>query len=296
MKAKFDVAVWGQDIDTVKDICIECERLGYNAFYYGEGLGPECFTTLAHLTGITEKIRLGPGISFLSYRHPVLLGKIAATLDVLSGGRFELRVGAGGVPGYGIERPPPEVRVSQMAEGLQIVKMLWKKGKATFDGRFYQVENAVCDPLPVQRSHPPITIAAKGTKMLEVTALHADIWEGYFPPEVYASKTALLDKQCLSLHRNPSDLERSLMLRVFIGRNNDDAKDSMRRYITRRGISEERLERSRGRDAVGEASQCAEKFLEYLHLGVNRFTLLVGDAEKLESLRLFSDKVIPMLS
>ena len=71
------------NLDAVKDICVECETLGYDAFYYGEGLGLECFTTLAYLSGITKKIRLGPGMSFISYRHPVLLAKIGATLDVL---------------------------------------------------------------------------------------------------------------------------------------------------------------------------------------------------------------------
>ena len=295
MKATFGVAVWGMNRDAVKDICVECETLGYDAFYYGEGLGLECFTTLAYLSGITKKIRLGPGMSFISYRHPVLLAKIGATLDVLSGGRFEFRLGAGGLPSYGLPRSSTATRIGQLEEGLQIVKTLWKDGRVSWDGRFYKVENAICDPLPIQKPHTPITIAAKRTKMLKLTARYADIWEGYFPPEMYSSKVTLLDKQCSILQRNPADVERSLMLRVFIGRNELEARDRMRRYVAQRGISQERLERSQGRDSIGEPSRCIEKISEYLRLGVTHFTLLIADAEKLEPLRLLSEKVIPEL-
>jgi len=85
------------------------------------------------------------------------------------------------------------------------------------------------------------------------------------------------------------------MLRVFIGRNELEARDRMRRYVAQRGISQERLERSQGRDSIGEPSRCIEKISEYLRLGVTHFTLLIADAEKLEPLRLLSEKVIPEL-
>ena len=91
-------------------------------------------------------------------------------------------MGAGGLPSYGLPRSSTATRIGQLEEGLQIVKTLWKDGRVSWDGRFYKVENAICDPLPIQKPHTPITIAAKRTKMLKLTARYADIWEGLFPP------------------------------------------------------------------------------------------------------------------
>jgi alkanesulfonate monooxygenase SsuD/methylene tetrahydromethanopterin reductase-like flavin-dependent oxidoreductase (luciferase family) len=224
-----------------------------------------------------------------------MLAKVVATLDVLSDGRFELRLGAGAVPGYGIERPSAAMRVGMLDEGLQAMKLLWKEGKATFTGRFYQIHDATCDPLPAQKPHPPITIAAKGIKLLKVTASHANVWEGYFPPSEYMSRSKMIDNECCFIQRNSSDLERSLMLRVFIGKDEEEARERMERYIAERGISRERIERSKERDAVGDAEKCKQKIREYIQLGVTRFTLLVGDAGKLDPLKLLYEKVISKL-
>lgn len=296
MKPKFNIALWREDVENIKKICLECERLGYDGFFYGEGLGPESFTVLSYLAGITKRIRLGPGICFLTYRHPVLLAKIGATLDNISRGRFDLRLGAGAIPSYGIAKPPAATRVRRLGEGLRIIRQLWKEGKmTTTKGKEYKIEGAVCDPRPVQKPSIPITIAAKGKRMIQLTSKFSDVWEGYYPPNAYIKKSTLLEKYQQSKKRSKT-IEKSLMLRVFMAANDRDAKDMMKRYMIRRGISSERLRRSKYRDAIGSPDQCLKKIHEFMDLGVSRFTILMGDVERVKPLMEFQEKVVRNLA
>jgi len=144
---------------------------------FGHQLAP--LTALATVAAATERLRVGSLVLCNDYRHPVLLAKEVATLDLLSGGRFELGLGAGfSRPEYeaaGLPFDPPGVRVDRLAEALQVFKGLFGAAPFTFAGRFYTVTKLDAFPKPMQRPHPPILVGAGGRRMLGIAAREANI-------------------------------------------------------------------------------------------------------------------------
>ena len=149
----------------------------------------------------TTALRVGSLVFGNDYRHPVVLAKEVATLDLLSGGRVEFGLGAGWLTSdyeqAGIPNDPPAVRIDRMAESLAIMKSLWESGKATAEGEHYRVTGAVGRPEPQQRPHPPIIIGGGGKRVLTFAAHQADIvginprlTAGYVGPEAIATTTA----------------------------------------------------------------------------------------------------------
>jgi probable F420-dependent oxidoreductase len=143
------------------------------------GHQPAPLTALATVAAATERLRVGSLVLCNDYRHPVLLAKEVATLDLLSGGRFELGLGAGfSRPEYeaaGLPFDPPGVRVDRLAEALQVFKGLFGAAPFTFAGRFYTVTKLDAFPKPMQRPHPPILVGAGGRRMLGIAAREANI-------------------------------------------------------------------------------------------------------------------------
>ena len=152
----------------------------------------EGFTSVAYLSGMFQNLTFGNIVLCNSYRNPALLAKMAATLQALTGGRFVLGIGAGWKQdeyvAYGYPFPPPKVRIQQLEEAVQIIKKMWTKEKATFKGRYYQIEEAVCSPKP--EPVPPLMIGGGGEKMtLKVVARHADWWNlPNVSPSIYQQK------------------------------------------------------------------------------------------------------------
>ena len=154
-----------QTFERVRNVVLECERLGYDSIWlddhlmYGKTPILECWTTLSALASLTAKIRLGTMVLCNSYRNPALLAKMAATLDVISNGRLELGIGAGVQKdeheAYGIPFPKPSERIERMKEAVEIIKKLWTEENANYQGKYYTVNEAVCLPKPLQKPHPP---------------------------------------------------------------------------------------------------------------------------------------------
>jgi len=157
------------------------ESLGYRAFYvpdhFGEQLGP--IAALMSAADATTTIRVGALVFDNDYRHPVVLAKEAATLDLLSAGRFDFGLGAGWLAydyeQSGIPHDSPGVRIERMEEGLAIIKGLLAGGPFSFAGKHYQITSAEGYPSPVQKPHPPIVIGGGGRRMLQIAAREADI-------------------------------------------------------------------------------------------------------------------------
>src|SRR5215207_2351222 len=126
----------------------------------------EAWVTLAALAEATVRIRIGVLVTSVGYRHPALLAKMAATLDVISGGRLEFGIGAGYLEAeyrmYGLSFPAASVRLAQLEEAIRVCKLLWTEERADFAGEHVTLTNAVCAPKPVQRLHPPIWIGGMG--------------------------------------------------------------------------------------------------------------------------------------
>ena len=129
----------------------------------------ESWTTLAALAAVTNRIRLAILVSSVSFRNPALLAKMAANVDVISRGRLTLGMGAGAQEEdyrqYGWEFPRPAVRIRQMEEAIRLIKTMWSERRATFHGQFFHVQDAILEPKPVQRPHPPIVIGGGGEQL-----------------------------------------------------------------------------------------------------------------------------------
>jgi probable F420-dependent oxidoreductase len=163
------------------DLARKSEELGYStlliADHFGAQLAPMPAAVAA--AAATSSLRVGTFVLDNDFRHPAAVAKEAATVDVLSEGRFELGIGAGWNPvDYqmtGIPFEPPSVRVSRLAEGLQIISGFLGGERVTFQGQFYSVNDLEPEPRPVQRPRPPILIGANGPRMLRLAARYADI-------------------------------------------------------------------------------------------------------------------------
>lgn len=157
------------------------EALGYATFlvpdHLPRGLAP--LVALASVAAATTTLRLGTFVLDNDFRHPVVLAKEAATLDLLSDGRLELGIGAGWMreeyEQSGIPYEPAETRIAKLVEAARLVKALWTEEATTFSGAYYQVASLSIQPRPIQQPHPPIVMGGGGRRMLTAAARAADI-------------------------------------------------------------------------------------------------------------------------
>jgi F420-dependent oxidoreductase-like protein len=176
----------------------------------------EAWTTLAAMAEVVKRIRIGVNVTGNLYRHPSVLAKTAATLDQFSGGRLEFGIGASWAEfefkTLGIPFPPAGERMDRLAEACEVLKLLWTRDRADFDGRHYRLEGAISEPKPVQRPHPPIWIGGSGEKrLLRIAAQHADVWNIVGgPPEEALRLSRILDDHCLAVGRDPAEVRRSI--------------------------------------------------------------------------------------
>jgi F420-dependent oxidoreductase-like protein len=177
----------------------------------------EGMTLLAAMAQATSRVRIGLMVTGNTYRHPAVLAKMATTIDHLSGGRLEFGLGASGVEVEhamrGIPFAPPGERVRRLGEALTVCRKLWTEERSSFAGRYYTLTDAVSNPKPVQRPHPPIWVGGAGEKVtLRIVAEHADVWNAVGSPEI-VRKGSVLDRHCADIGRDPSTIRRSVLAR-----------------------------------------------------------------------------------
>ncbi|MFC7383280.1 LLM class flavin-dependent oxidoreductase [Sphaerisporangium rhizosphaerae] len=197
---------------------------------FGDPGGPiyEGWTLLAALAARTERLRLGLMVTSNLTRPPAVLAKIAATVDVISGGRLVLGIGVGGThqPGdisvpreydaYGLTAVSPAEGVARLAESCTIIRRMWTEDVFDFEGRHYRLKGTRCAPKPVQRPGPPVMIGGWGTRTLRVVAEHADIWNIPAHPHntvaYVKERGAVLDEHCAAIGRDPAEIIRSAQM------------------------------------------------------------------------------------
>ncbi|SEU24519.1 LLM class flavin-dependent oxidoreductase [Nonomuraea wenchangensis] len=199
----------------------------------GELTGPvhEGWTLLAALAAQTRRLRLGVMVTSNRFRPPALLAKIATTVDVVSGGRLDFGIGVGSRPGHPLARREYEAHglpfhdtaqaVAGLGEACTVIRRLWTEDEPfDFDGDHHRLKGAFGNPKPVQRPHPPILIGGRSPATLRVAAEHADLWNipGGGDIADLAGRSALLDRYCAEIGRDPAAITRSIHLPVTYDR------------------------------------------------------------------------------
>jgi len=196
----------------------------------------EGWTLLGALAARTERLRLGLMVTGNIYRHPAVLAKIGATVDQISHGRLDFGIGAGWneleCNMYGIPLYKPGERIRRLGEACEVVKLLWTETVANFDGKYYQLKDARCEPKPVQKPYPPFVIGGGGEQLtLRVVAKYADVWNfvgGNI--DAFRHKSEVLNGHCAEIGRDPSTIERSIQWPINYN-NMAESLDGMRPYI-----------------------------------------------------------------
>jgi probable F420-dependent oxidoreductase len=251
----------------------------------------EAWTALSALSRDTERIRLGPCVLAVGYRNPALLAKMAATLDVISGGRLEMGIGAGWIEAeyraYGYAFPKPSARIAQMEEAIHIMKRMWTDPEPTFAGTYFQIERAYCEPPPVQKPHPPIWIGGEGPKVLGAAARLAEGFNArYWPPERFAERAGELTAACREAGRDPASLRPSVMVLLIPERDPGEAEAERRNFPATpdSGV------------IAGDPAACIERLRAYLRAGVRRILVSIPNVDKRPGrLRLAGEVILPAL-
>lgn len=248
----------------------------------------ECWTALSALARDTRRLRLGTSVLCNSYRLPSVLAKMGATLDVISGGRLELGLGAGWFEkeyrAYGVPFPKIGERIAQLDEGVAIIRRMWTEASPTFKGRYYTIEDAICDPPPLQRPHPPLWIGGEGDKVHRVAARSANgINVRWWSPERIGERKAFLESACRELGRDPTTLQRSVtaLLVVDTDRQRVEATQGRFKAIPLTG------------HIAGTPDQCIARIRDYVATGVRHFLFTIPDVASSRSLELAGREVLP---
>lgn len=268
-------ASWSLAEDLGFDHCWENDHLVAT----GTGSDPmapvfESWAVLAAMAEATRRIRIGVLVTGNLYRHPGLLGKLAVTVDHLSRGRLEVGLGAAWNEAefamLGMDFPPPRERVGRLDEACMVLRKLWTEERASFAGRYYTLTDAIAEPKPVQRPHPPIWIGGSGPRRtLRIAAKHAGVWnmhEGSRSTLEHALEvSATLDAHCRAIGRDPSTLRRSVQ---FMFTSVDEALRKTQMF-TRAGFSEH-IFMLGGPDPLMQAELVAQKVLPELRAADER--------------------------
>jgi F420-dependent oxidoreductase-like protein len=181
----------------------------------------EGYTSLGYLAGLTRRMKLSLLVTGTIYRHPGLLAKIISTLDVLSGGRAQLGIGAAWYErehkGLGVAFPPVGERFERLEETLQICHQMWSDDDGPYQGRHYQLAETICSPRPIQQPRPPILIGGSGErKTLRLVAQYADACNllGVAEPADVAHKLDVLTRHCDAEGRDPATIEKTMLMMV----------------------------------------------------------------------------------
>ena len=293
-----------QLVDGLKRLVTRAESLGFDSFwvmdhlhqipYVGETHEPmlEGWTTQAVVAGFTSKIRVGTLVTGIVYRHPSVLAKIAATLDVLSKGRLFMGIGAAWnveeATAYGIPFPPDKERLQRLEEAVQIIREMWTKDRTTFDGKFYQIKNAYCNPKPVQKPHPPIMIGGAGERVtLKIVAKYADACNLFGSPDTIKRKLKVLHDHCQTVGRDYSSILKTKLGRVIVDK--DKQKLEARVAEAFKDVPQEMRKEWATYGTPEELHRQIEVFRE---LGVDYFISNLETDHELEDLELFGKEII----
>ena len=274
----------------------------------------ECWTTMTAVAALTQRVRVGSMALCNDFRNPALLAKMIATLDLMSGGRLDVGVGAGWYePEFraaGIDFDRPRHRITRMGESLEIVARLLEGEELVFKGEHYTIDGAICRPRPHQEPRPPLWIGGKGDLLLKTAARVADGWNFSWlgSIETYAERKQAADAACDRIDRDPKTLRRSVGAYVVTGSDDGDVRRRYDRLVSRtpdgvlrsetQGTAVSWNEFRSGRiagttgEVVDQLGRLADLGVEEVIVGLGALPFQVADEEDIE---LVGSEIIPAL-
>ena len=255
----------------------------------------EALTTLGALAAETRHARIGCLVFYVGYRNPALLAKAATTLDHITGGRFELGIGAGWhvweASAYGYPFPDIGTRLDMLEEAAQIIRMMLTQDRTSFSGKHYQVDNASCLPKPVQE-RLPIWIGGVGEKRtLKAVADYADGWNAaYLAPEEFTRVNEVLNHWCEDEKRDPSSLKRAANIMFNLGM---DDKDLDRQRQALQADWGEMADRVAAGALLCKTDQAVARVLEYVDAGADEVNIALRAPWNAEALDAYLTDIMP---
>jgi F420-dependent oxidoreductase-like protein len=298
-----------QIADSLRNLVTRAENIGFDSFwvmdhfhqiqFVGRPEEPmlEGWTIISMLAGITTKIKLGTLVTGIIYRYPSVLAKVAATLDVLSKGRLYMGIGAGWNEqeslAYGISFPSNQERMLMLEEAIQIIRKMWtEEPYASFNGKYYQIHNAYCNPKPIQKPSPPILVGGSGErKTLKIVAKHADACNLFGSPETVRKKLDILKEHCKTVGRDYDSILKTKLGAIIIDDNSDMVKNRVRE--TFRGIPEEQIKEF---VIYGTPEDVLIQIEILEQVGIQYLIVDLEPSREVEALDTFANKVINKMS
>ncbi|MGB8860798.1 MAG: LLM class F420-dependent oxidoreductase [Ilumatobacteraceae bacterium] len=296
----------GDLFERISDIAVTAEEAGFDSvfvmdhFYQLPLIGRpednmfEAYTLLSALAACTHTVRLGCMVGGMTYRNPALLVKTVTCLDVISKGRAIWGIGAGWFEKehdeYGFEFGTFTDRFEKLEEGLQIAKSMFVNDMTTFDGKWFHVKDALNVPKPVQAGGPPILIGGSGEKKtLRMVAQYGDACNVFGDANHVRHLMGVLDEHCATLGRNPTEICRTRLGTLIVGRTMEEAQAKL--SVRLGGVSVDSLPddvqaRVKGMFIVGDPDEAGSKVQELLDAGLDGIVVNLPDAHDLEAVAL----------
>lgn len=269
----------------------------------------EAWSLMSAYAATTSRIKLGQMCTAMSYRNPVYLAKVAATADIISGGRIQMGIGGGWYEhewrAYGYGFPSAGVRLGRLDEGVQIMRDAWRDGKVSFDGKHYQVDGAIVAPKPLQDNGIPLWIAGGGEKVtLRIAAQYAQYTNFTPEPAAFAHKSQVLAGHCREVGTDFDAIVRSVNVNAVVGPSEADVKDRLQRvrgrmadYVGEAAADAMIAGTSGPESATGTPEQVVERLTKLRDLGCDYAICYFPEAAYDRSgIELFEQEVIPALS
>ncbi|MCW4051295.1 MAG: TIGR03560 family F420-dependent LLM class oxidoreductase [Candidatus Bathyarchaeota archaeon] len=298
---------YGFTYSSVKEIAKATEKLGYESIWVSDHffLTPnavdtnalECYTALTALAVDTKNLRIGAMVASQSYRNPALLANIAASLDHISEGRLYFGIGAGWkeveYDAYNIPFPRAGARIRQLDETITICRRMWTMDKATFEGKYYRVTDALCMPKPVQNPLP-VWVGGTGSQTLRVAAKHADAVNFAWTqtPDFFKERLDVLESHCRKIGRDLEEIRRSAGLMIIMAETREEIDVKLDEQNRSRDSEYMKYLSRQQPNLVGTPDTVAERIAEYVSLGVDHFILRWPYGDGMKSIKLFKDKVM----
>jgi F420-dependent oxidoreductase-like protein len=282
-------------------------------FYQLPLLGPrehemfESYTLLAALAARTSSVKLGTLVTGVTYRNPAILAKIVTSLDVISGGRAFLGIGAAWFDveheALGVDFPPVKERFERLEEALHICRAMFRGERPTFEGRHYLVRDAINSPAPITPGGPPIMIGGQGEKKtLRLMAEHAEMANFVSGFDELPRKLEVLAGHCADVGRDPTSINKTSLVSLFLGRSHEEAVAKLNSRLGPLGTSWDGLDdatraRLGNRFVIGDADEVGERCRAFLDLGLDGLAFnMPSDAHDLDAVAQAGEVVTKVLT